>query len=121
MIDTTTFFHGNHEKVALYAHFIGRLSHLGSLKIKQRKSNSILVLCNKKNFGYIIDSDSDENIMTKGFTIVFSLRRMIDSPCILRVTQPYPNRWSHHVVIDSKDAINDKLIEWIEESYYHAG
>lgn len=121
MKSIAAFFQGNRKKIDLYEFLMGKLSHLINLKLKQRKSNSMLVLCNRSNFGYMLNTDSDGNEMAKGFTLVFSLRRRVDAPCISRMTQPHPNRWSHHVTIDTTDAVNDRLIAWLEEAYRFAG
>ena len=31
-------------------------------------------------------------------------------------TEPYPNRWTHHVLISSIEEIDDELMSWIEEA-----
>ncbi|MFR6217731.1 MAG: DUF5655 domain-containing protein [Enterocloster bolteae] len=35
-------------------------------------------------------------------------------------TEPYPNRWTHHVIVQSADEIDDKLMGWIREAYEFA-
>jgi len=31
-------------------------------------------------------------------------------------TEPYPNRWTHHVMIGAEDEIDGELLSWIEEA-----
>ena len=31
-------------------------------------------------------------------------------------TEPYPNRWTHHILISSAKEIDDELIDWIKEA-----
>ena len=30
--------------------------------------------------------------------------------------EPYPNRWTHHVLIGTVEEIDDELLSWIEEA-----
>lgn len=48
------------------------------------------------------------------------LPRHIDSPRIEEVSEPYPGRWMHHLIIDSPEAIDAQLIGWIDLAYMFA-
>ena len=49
-------------------------------------------------------------------TISFGLRYRKESPRIDAASEPYPNRWTHHMLISSPDEIDDELMEWIKEA-----
>ena len=49
-------------------------------------------------------------------TITFGLPYRKESARIDVATEPYPNRWTHHVMIGTEDEINGELLSWIEES-----
>ena len=49
-------------------------------------------------------------------TITFGLRYRKDSPRIDVATEPYPNRWTHHIMVGSEEEIDDELMGWIRES-----
>ena len=48
--------------------------------------------------------------------ITFVLSHKAESPRIDIATEPYPNRWTHHVLISEPGEIDDELMGWIEEA-----
>ena len=48
--------------------------------------------------------------------VTFSLPHQVVSPRIDVATEPYPGRWTHHVLTASEEEIDDELMEWIRES-----
>ena len=49
-------------------------------------------------------------------TVTFGLSYRKDSPRIHVATEPYPNRWTHHVMVGSEEDINAELMGWIREA-----
>jgi len=49
-------------------------------------------------------------------TVSFGLSYQKVSPRIAAATEPYPDRWTHHVMVGSADEIDDELMEWIREA-----
>lgn len=49
-------------------------------------------------------------------TVTFGLSYRKESPRIDVATEPYPNRWTHHVTVGSLDEIDGELIGWIREA-----
>ena len=54
-------------------------------------------------------------------TITFGLPYRKKSVRIDVATEPYPNRWTHHVMIGTEEEIDDELLSWIEEAADFAG
>ena len=54
-------------------------------------------------------------------TITFGLPFRMDSARIDVATEPYPNRWTHHVMIGTEEEIDDELLSWIAEAAEFAG
>ena len=52
--------------------------------------------------------------------VTFGLEHRVDSSRIAVAIEPYPNRWTHHVIVQSADEIDDKLMGWIREAYEFA-
>lgn len=48
--------------------------------------------------------------------VTFGLDHRLDSPRIDVATEPYPNRWTHHVLISASGEIDDELMSWIQEA-----
>ena len=49
-------------------------------------------------------------------TITFGLPYRKESVRIDIATEPYPNRWTHHVMIGTEEEIDEELISWIQEA-----
>ena len=49
-------------------------------------------------------------------TVTFGLSYRKDSPRIDAATEPYPNRWTHHVMVSSEEDINAELMGWLREA-----
>ena len=49
-------------------------------------------------------------------TITFGLPYRKESTRIDVAVEPYPNRWTHHVMIGSVEEIDQELLSWIEEA-----
>lgn len=39
------------------------------------------------------------------------------SPRIVQAVEAYPNRWTHHVIIQRRVEIDDELMDWLQEAY----
>ena len=49
-------------------------------------------------------------------TVTFGLGCRKESPRIDVATQPYPGRWTHHVMVGSEGEIDEELLDWIKEA-----
>ena len=49
-------------------------------------------------------------------TVTLGLGRRLDSPRVDAVSEPYPNRWTHHLLIASPEEIDGELMEWVREA-----
>ena len=49
--------------------------------------------------------------------VTFGLASRLDSPRIAVAVEPYPNRWTHHVVIDRPEQLDEELMGWVRDAY----
>lgn len=49
--------------------------------------------------------------------VSFGLPYRLDSSRVFQAAQPYPNRWTHHVLVGHSDDIDAQLMQWLEEAY----
>lgn len=49
--------------------------------------------------------------------VTFGLRDQVTDPRIAVSVEPYPNRWTHHVVVGDAAEIDGQLMAWIQEAY----
>lgn len=52
--------------------------------------------------------------------VSFGLSRRVDSPRIAAAVEPYPNRWTHHVIAASEEDIDGELMDWLREAHEFA-
>lgn len=48
--------------------------------------------------------------------VTFGLSHRAVSPRIEAVAEPYPNRWTHHVLLSSVDEMDEEFMDWIREA-----
>lgn len=54
--------------------------------------------------------------------VTFGLNYKVESPRIDVATEPYPNRWTHHVLVSKPEEIDEELMAWMKEaSIFSAG
>ena len=53
-------------------------------------------------------------------TLTFGLDHPPESPRIAVVTEPYPRRWTHHLVLSRPEQINGELMDWLKEAAEYA-
>ena len=49
-------------------------------------------------------------------TVTFGLRYRVTSPRIDAAAEPYPGRWTHHVMIGTAEEVDTELMGWIREA-----
>lgn len=54
---------------------------------------------------------------TEFMMVSFGLSHQVISPRIAMSTEAYPNRWTHHVIVENAEAIDKTLLAWIDEAY----
>ena len=53
-------------------------------------------------------------------TLTLGLPEPVDSPRIAVKCEPYPGRWTHHIVLSSPDEIDAELLAWIDRAHQFA-
>lgn len=49
--------------------------------------------------------------------VSFGLPCNTSSPRIVAATEPYPNRWTHHVIVTGLEDLDDELFGWLSQAY----
>ncbi len=89
------------------------------IKIKIQKSQ--ISISNKNGFAYVWLPVREMKNRPDVFIVVsFGLPYKLDSSRIVQAIEPYPNRWTHHVIIQDINEIDSELMNWIEEAYEFA-
>ncbi|MCI8517953.1 MAG: hypothetical protein HFG75_13975 [Hungatella sp.] len=48
--------------------------------------------------------------------VTLGLGRRLDSPRVEIATEPYPNRWTHHLLISDAKEIDEEFMTWVREA-----
>ena len=115
--DTLLFFDQQPAALPLYEALEARiLAEIQPVRIKAQKSQ--ISFYNKHMFACVSfarvrkKKDCPENYIV----VTFGLEHKADSFRIDIATEPYPNRWTHHLLISDLDEIDEELIGWIKEA-----
>ena len=115
--DILLFFDKHPEALPLYEALEERiLAELRDVKIKVQKTQ--ITFSNKRNFAFV----SFLPVRKAGerpdifIVVTFGLSYRKESPRRDAATEPYPNRWTHHMLISRTEEIDDELMGWIEEA-----
>lgn len=49
--------------------------------------------------------------------VSFGLSHKLESSRVAIAVEPYPNRWTHHVVVSAPDQLDHELMGWLEEAH----
>ena len=111
------FFQQDIEALPLYERLEGLiLDRIADVQIKVQKSQ--ISFYNRHMFACVSFNKVRKAKERPAHYIVatFGLDHRLESPRIDVATEPYPNRWTHHVLISSPDEIDDELMGWIYEA-----
>lgn len=116
-MDTARFFDDLPQALPLYSAFVKKVcTKFLHIKIKVQKSQ--ITLSNKHGFAYVWLPPRKMKGRPAFYLIIsFGLPYRLDSPRINEAVEPYPNRWTHHVIIESPNDIDEEFMEWIDQAY----
>ena len=115
--DELFFFDEKPAALPLYEEFAKRLlTEIDNVTVKVQKTQ--ISFSNKYNFAFVslLPVRKVKVRPETWITVTFGLRYKKESPRIDVASEPYPNRWTHHMLISSVDEIDDELMEWIKEA-----
>ncbi len=52
--------------------------------------------------------------------VTFGLGHQVDHPRIAVATEPYPHRWTHHVLVTREGEIDGQLLDWLGQAWAFA-
>lgn len=59
--------------------------------------------------------------LPEGYMVVtLGLPDPLDSERVAVKTEPYPGRWTHHIVVSTPEELDEELLSWIETAYAFA-
>ncbi len=105
------------DALPLYEALEGRiLAEIPSVRIKVQKSQ--ISFYTKHLFGCVsyLRARKKAELPPCYLVVTVGLARRLESPRVDIATEPYPGRWTHHIVVGSAGEIDGELMDWIKEA-----
>ena len=92
------------------------LTRIPDVKIKAAKTQ--ITFANRRGFAFVSFNPCRraKDRPAVWMTVTFGLGCRKESPRIDVATEPYPGRWTHHVMVGSAEEIDEELLGWIQEA-----
>lgn len=116
--NTLFFFNGKPEAVPLYQAFEARLlSELEGVNVRVQKTQ--ITFSNRRVFAAVsfLAARKAKDRPDPYITVTLGLNRREASPRVDQASEPYPGRWTHHIVIGAAEEIDGELMSWVREAY----
>ena len=115
--DAGMFFDGHPEELALYEALFRRMDGAfpeGTVKVQK----SQISFYGRHLFGAAsLPIRRRKDWPERCLVVTVGLSHRLDSPRVAVAVEPYPNRWTHHVLIERPEQIDAELIGWLREAY----
>ena len=115
--DVLFFFNEKPAAIPLYEAFAKRvLVEIDNASVKVQKTQ--ISFSNRHNFAFVslLPVRKAKERPDTYITVSFGLRYEKESPRIDVASEPYPNRWTHHMLVASVEEVDDELMGWIKEA-----
>ncbi len=111
------FFEKMPEAIPLYEAVKNKiLGNMENVNIKVQKSQ--ISFFTNKSFAYVwLPIRKMKNRPNVYIILTFGLNYQIQSHRILESVEPYPNRWTHHIIIQNTSEIDDEIMGWLRQAY----
>ena len=117
-MDTLLFFEGHQDALDLFETFEEYLYNTFPV-IRKRVQKTQISYSNRYIFACISFARVKRKAeLPKGFLVLtIGLSAPLNSDRIAQKSEPYPGRWTHHIVISKPEELDEELISWIREAY----
>ena len=114
--DVLSFFEGHPAELALYEALFARMEErFPDARVKVQKSQ--ISFYNRHLFAAAsLPLRRKRGWPEKCLLVTFGLGHRLESPRIAAAAEPYPNRWTHHVLVTRAEELDGELMGWLEEA-----
>ena len=117
-MDTLLFFEGHQDALDLFETFEEYLYDTFPV-IRKRVQKTQISYSNRYLFACLSFARVKRKAeLPKGFLVLtIGLSAPLNSDRIAQKSEPYPGRWTHHIVISKPEELDEELMSWIREAY----
>ena len=119
--DTMMFFDGHREVFPIYESFENMLLHLYP-QTKRKVQKTQITFSNRHVFACIsfMRPKKKSELPAFYFVLTLGLSYPLESERAAVKTEPYPGRWTTHIVISDRSDLNQELWDWVKQAYEFA-
>ena len=115
--DVLFFFDGHPEELALYQALFARMEErFPHARVKVQKSQ-ISFYSPRLFAAASLPVRRRKGWPEKCLMVTVGLVRRLDAPRVAVAVEPYPNRWTHHVLVTREEELDGELLGWLEEAW----
>ena len=120
-MDTLMFFDGHRNALPLYQSFEERIYSMFP-DVNKRVQKTQITFFNRHVFACVsfarVKRKAD---LPEGYMVVtLGLPSGLESERAAVKAEPWPGRWTHHIVVSRREELDDELWSWIREAYAFA-
>lgn len=114
--DELLFFQGREEALPLYLRLRELLQSCEPVEIAVKKTQISLI--RRRLFGAVSFTPvrRAKDRPAAWLTLTIGLGHRLDSPRIDAAVEPYPGRWTHHLMIGSAEELDEEVLGWLREA-----
>ena len=119
--DTLLFFDKNPSALMLYDIFETKIFELFPAT-KKRVQKTQITFSNRHVFACVSFArvKKKAKLPDPNFVITLGLPYPLDSDRVAVKTEPYPGRWTHHIVVSRPEELDTELFSWVRAAYEFA-
>ena len=116
--DTMMFFDGHQEVFPIYETFENMLLHLYP-QTKRKVQKTQITFSNRHVFACVsfMRPKRKSELPTSYFVLTLGLSYPLESERVAVKTEPYPGRWTTHIVISDISDLDSELLDWVRQAY----
>lgn len=109
------FFDSSPEEFALACALLKRILAAcpGSVAVVQKTQ---ITLKNRHVFAALSLPRRSRDRKAHRLTLTLGLPRRLESPRVDLATEPYPGRWTHHVLLSAPEDLDPQMLSWVREA-----
>lgn len=113
--EVLAFLGGEPGKIAIFEAYEGAVLSCGESRMKVSKTQ--ISWGNPYLFAMLSQPRRASDRKAGALLATLGLNRRLDSPRILQAVEPYPGRWTHHLLLTGPEAVDGQLRAWLAEAY----
>ena len=117
-VNTWMFFDGHQDALALYLSFEEWLYDTFPA-VHKRVGKTQITLSNRHVFACVSFARVKRKAeLPDGYMVItLGLPAPLESERIAVKTEPYPGRWTHHIVVSRQEELDGELLTWVRKAY----